>query len=219
MRLEFREPVRCTDAEFGELADIIIDPGSGRVTHVVVEPHHRHYEARLVALDRVQSADAGGITLACSVDEVRELEAVQQVEMLAPGEAMQEDPDSDVGIEHVMVPSVYEGGGIDSMGIGVPAIAYDPNVTLTYDRIPKGCVELRRDSDVHSSDGERLGHVAGVETDSDDKIAHLVLEHRHLFSKRDIAIPLSAIARLQTDAVFLQLSAEQARELKPLSRP
>ena len=29
MRLEFREPVRCADAEFGELADIIIDPHTG----------------------------------------------------------------------------------------------------------------------------------------------------------------------------------------------
>ena len=219
MRLEFREPVRCSDAEFGELADVIIDPSTGRVTHLVVEPHHRHDLARLVALDRVQVAEAGGgISLACTLDEVQGFEAVQQVEFLAPGEVPKEDPDSDVGIEDVVVPPVYDGGSLDGLGMGVPAIAYDPHVRLSYDRIPKGSVELRRDSDVHSSDGERVGHVAAVDVDPDDKIVHLVVEHRHLFSKRDVAIPPSAIARLQTDGVILQLSAEQVRELEPLAR-
>jgi sporulation protein YlmC with PRC-barrel domain len=216
MNLEFREPVRCADAEFGELADVVIDPQSGRVTHLVVQPHHRHDEARLVAFDRVRADGAAGISLDYTVDALQALERVQQVEFIAPGEARPEDDTADVGIENVVVPSAYEGYGYDGTGLGVPALAYDPRITLSYDRIPHGMVEIRRDSSVVSSGGDRLGHVAAVVIDGDARIEHLVLEHRHLFSKKDVAIPLSAVAQLRTDEVTLALSAEQVAELEPL---
>ena len=37
MRLELGSRVDCTDERYGKLADIVIDPTSRRVTHVVVE--------------------------------------------------------------------------------------------------------------------------------------------------------------------------------------
>ena len=42
MRLELGAPVRCTDEELGELADLVIDPVMKRVTHLVVNPRHEH---------------------------------------------------------------------------------------------------------------------------------------------------------------------------------
>ncbi len=41
MRLDLGSPVRCTDDAFGELADVVIDPETRRVTHLVVQPHQR----------------------------------------------------------------------------------------------------------------------------------------------------------------------------------
>ena len=40
MRLELGGSVRCEDDLLGELADVVIDPTTKRVTHLVVEPHH-----------------------------------------------------------------------------------------------------------------------------------------------------------------------------------
>src|SRR3954452_733352 len=121
MHLEFREPVRCTDAEFGELADVIIDPNTGHVTHLVVQPHHRHDEARLVAFDRVQAEGTDrGIALDYTLEAVQALERVQQVEVVEPGEARKLEGASDVGIEHVVVPSSYDGYGLDGAGFGTP---------------------------------------------------------------------------------------------------
>ena len=37
MRLELGSRVDCTDESFGKLADVVIDPTSRRVTHLVVE--------------------------------------------------------------------------------------------------------------------------------------------------------------------------------------
>jgi hypothetical protein len=41
-------------------------------------------------------------------------------------------------------------------------------------------VEIRRASEVFSSDDHRLGHVAGFVGGPDDRITHLVLERGHL---------------------------------------
>ena len=51
--------------------------------------------------------------------------------------------------------------GLDGFG-GPPPIDYDPHVTVGYDRIPKGTVELRHESPVNSSDGDYLGRLVGV---------------------------------------------------------
>ena len=41
---------------------------------------------------------------------------------------------------------------------------------LIYDRIPKGEAELRRGSPVITADGQRVGGVAGLVADDDDRI-------------------------------------------------
>ncbi|HEY6888204.1 MAG TPA: hypothetical protein VI300_10505, partial [Solirubrobacter sp.] len=59
MKLELGCPVACTDAPFGELADVVIDPLSRRVVHLVVQPSGHHSRARLVPIERARSAEPG----------------------------------------------------------------------------------------------------------------------------------------------------------------
>ena len=101
MRLDLGSPVRCTDGDFGELADVVIDPKTRRVTHLVVQPHHRDEQARLVAVERAQAGESSDatISLACTVAEMREFELVRESAYLRLGEVPVEDPDWDVGIE------------------------------------------------------------------------------------------------------------------------
>jgi sporulation protein YlmC with PRC-barrel domain len=220
MRLDLGSPVRCADGSAGELADIVIDPRTRQVTYLVVEPHDRHDLARLVPADRARAAPEqdGSIVLDCTVAEIGELEPLRRMAYLRVGEQPEEDPDSDVGIEDISVAPSYQSFGFDSLGGGIEPIGYDPHVALSYDRIPKGNVEVRRESAVTSSEGRHLGHVLGVVVDPQDQIAQLVLEHGHLWGKREIAIPLAAVARIQTDEVMLGLSSDQVGELKPLPK-
>jgi hypothetical protein len=94
--------------------------------------------------------------------------------------------------------------GIDGLG----AVDLDPHVMLSYDRIPMGEVEIRRASSVTSADGHHLGHVDGFVLDGEQQIAHLVLEHGHLWGRREVVIPAVAVARVETDAVVLTLSKD-----------
>jgi hypothetical protein len=80
MRLELGTPVRCTDDTFGELADVVIDPISKRLTHLVVRPRHQEGEApRLVPVELAEGGEEESeISLRCTVDEVNRLEPVQE---------------------------------------------------------------------------------------------------------------------------------------------
>jgi sporulation protein YlmC with PRC-barrel domain len=217
MRLELGSPVHTADGEYGELADVVIDPTARRVTHLVVQPNHRHDLARLVPIDRAHALDDSevGIKLDYTAAEIKRLEPLQKSAYLRIGETPVEDPDWEVGIENMLAMPYYEGltpGG--GLGTTIPSMSYDDHVTEVYDRVPKDRIEIRRASAVISSDDHGLGHVDGFVVDGEERITHLVLEHGHLWGKREVTIPIGAIESIENDQVSLSLTKDQVGELK-----
>jgi hypothetical protein len=208
MRLELGTPVRCTDDTFGELADVVIDPISKRLTHLVVRPRHQEGEApRLVPVELAEGGEEESeISLRCTVDEVNRLEPVQEYAYLRLGEFPVEDPNWDLGVQDVLAMPYYEGDPL-----GLPS--YDTNVGMTYDRVPKGEVEIRRSSSVTSADGHGLGEVDGFLVDGEGQITHFILERGHLWGRREVTIPIGAVAKVETDAVTLSLSKDEVGAL------
>jgi sporulation protein YlmC with PRC-barrel domain len=96
-------------------------------------------------------------------------------------------------------------------------MAYDDHMTEIYDRVPKDTIEIRRSSPVISTDDHDLGHVDGFVVDSEDGITHLVLEHGHLWGKREITIPIGAVSGIENDVVNLSLTKDQVGDLKSVS--
>jgi sporulation protein YlmC with PRC-barrel domain len=213
VRLELGSPVNCTDGPFGKLADVVIDPTKRRVTHLVVEPDGDHSEARLVPIELANADEGEGsaIGLACSLEDAGKLELVEEYAYLRLGEKPDVGPGWDIGIESVLAQPYYGYGA----GIGYePAPAeYDPHASVTYDRIPKGEVEIRRASEVTSADGHHLGKVDGFLVDDEDHITHFVLERGHLWGKKEVTIPINAVAGVHTDAVSLTLTKDEVGEL------
>ena len=60
-----------------------------------------------------------------------------------------------------------------------------------------------------SSDGHHVGHVVGFVLDDRAQIARLVLEHGHLWGKRELQIPGASIDRILSDEVVLTLSKDE----------
>ena len=119
----------------------------------------------------------------CTLDEAQGFESVHETAYLRLGESPAEDPDWDVGIQGVLVMPYYSG---DDAGRFPGAV--DPGMTMSsdrmtmhYDRVPKGEVEVRRASAVISADGHSLGEVDGFLVDADEHITHFVLERGHLW--------------------------------------
>jgi sporulation protein YlmC with PRC-barrel domain len=222
MRLDLGSPVHCSDGVYGELADVVIDPIKRQVTHLVIQPEHRHDLAKLIAIDKAGPAPdvQGQILLDCTIAETEQLEPVQKSAYLRIGEAPVEDPDWQVGIESSLALPYFESMTPGGFGTGVPPLAYDDHVPEVYDRVPKDKIEIRRSSPVYSSDDHHLGHVDGFVVDDQDGITHLVLEHGHLWGKREVAIPIGAAAKIENDQLTLSLSKDEVEKLKsvPLRR-
>ncbi|MFZ0043807.1 MAG: PRC-barrel domain-containing protein [Solirubrobacteraceae bacterium] len=214
--------MRCSDGVYGELADVVIDPIARQVSHLVIQPEHRHDLARLVPIQRASAASDSKteIILDCTLAETEQLEPVQKSAYLRIGDSPVEDPNWQVGIQSSLALPYYESLTPGGFGTGVPGLAYDDHVPEVYDRVPKDKIEIRRSSPVYSSDDHHLGHVDGFVVDDKDGITHLVLEHGHLWGKREITIPIGAAATIENDAVTLSLSKDEVEKLKsvPLRR-
>ena len=209
MRLELGTPVRCSDGMFGQLADLVIDPTTRRVTHLVVQPHPEHGMAgsRLVPVELADAAgDQSQITLHRTLDEVSELEPVQEVAYLRVDGFPVDDPDWDVGISNVLAAPYYGTGEF-------AAASYPADVEMFYDRVPKHEVEINRASLVTSSDGHGLGRVEAFIVDDEDKVTHFVLERGHLWGRREVTIPISAVEAIETDQVTIGLTKHEVGEL------
>jgi sporulation protein YlmC with PRC-barrel domain len=214
MRLELGSPVNCTDGPFGELADIVIDPTKRRVTHLVVAPHDDHGKAKLVPIELASSeGESSGISVSCSVEEAGRLDPVEEYAYLRLGDSPELEPGWEIGVESVLAQPYYGYSASVGMGYESAPLGYDPHISMTYDRIPKGEVEIRRASEVTSSDGHGLGKVDGFLVDEDDAITHFVLERGHLWGKREVTIPISAVESVHTDAVGLKLTKDEVGEL------
>jgi sporulation protein YlmC with PRC-barrel domain len=207
-RLEFETPVYCTDGKLGELADVVIAPRSMRVVDLVVRPRHMGGPARLVPIEAAEgSAWDESIHLTCSMDEASGFPAIQEAAVMRLGEVPSGDSAWDVGVEDVI--AVPAGSSMDM----APTLdGMDPLMEVVYDRIPKGKVELRHQSSVVSSDGHLVGKVDAFVVDGDE-ISHVILERGHIWGRRDVTIPISCLARLETDQVVLGISRHEVGAL------
>ena len=213
MRLEIGNRVRCTDGAYGELADIVIDPLEKRVTHLVIQPEQDEGRRLLVPIRLAKGRDdkQREIELECTLDEAQGFESVHESAYLRLGESPAADPDWDVGVEDVLALPYYAGLGYT--GSDAYPEGLDPNVTLFYDRVPKGEVEIRRTSAVISADGHSLGEVDGFVVDANEHITHFVLERGHLWGRNEVTIPIGAVARVESDVVHIALSKDEVGAL------
>lgn len=209
MRLELDGPVRCADGVSGTLSDVVVDPAGRRVTHLVVRAGDPDPTARLVPFQLVAGTDdtTGRLSLGCTGDELAKLDPVREYAYLPLDELPEGSQEWDVGVEDVMVVPNYE-----AAELGVYSVEVDPNVGVTYDRVPKGEAEIRRTSGVASADGHHLGDVCAFVVDG-GAITNVVVVRGHLWWTRDVTIPVSAVATVETNAITLTLSKADAAKL------
>jgi sporulation protein YlmC with PRC-barrel domain len=209
MELRLETHVQTTDGMGGTLADVVIDPVKKSVTHVVVRAGEPDPAARLVPLQLVRGGNAPGepVSLGCTAEELGRLESVQGYAYLPVDERPAPDAQWDVGVEDVVMMPSYQGADL-----GVYTADIEPNVGVTYDRVPKGEVELRRTSAVVSSDGHDLGTVHSVAVDG-GAIGHVSVERGHLWWKGLVSVPIASVAALETNAVTLGLTKDAFSKL------
>jgi uncharacterized membrane protein len=212
MRLEIGARVDCSDCAFGELVNVVIDPTTKRLTHLVVKAQREPWVERLVPVELADPGDGTRrtVTLRATAEELDSLSPVQEAAYLQLGDFPLDDPNWDVGIQEVYALPLYPMYDLEPAPLDLP---------ILYDRIPKGEVEIRRESAVYSADGHDLGHVDGFLVDRDEHITHVALERGHLRGRREVTIPIGAVAKVETDSATLSLTRNQVGSLPEVAVP
>ncbi len=198
--------VSCSDGDCGKLRRVVVDPVARAVTHLVVEPKHREGLARLVPLDLVD-ATAGEIRLRCTVAAFEQLDSAEETQFI-PGSSGY----AAYGPGQVVSMPYYGLGG----GIGVPG-AMDVDMagvsqTVTYDKVPLGEVDVRRGEHVHATDGD-IGRVQGLVIDPADRhVTHVLLQEGHLWGRKEVAIPISAVTGVE-GGIHLSITKQEVQDL------
>ena len=191
---------------------MIVDPVAEVVTHLVVGPEHRPGLGRLVPVDLID-ATPGEIRLRCTLAEFARLDSAKETQFI-PGSGRY----SGYGPGQVFYWPYYGmgmGGRLAGAGAGgMPAQAGTPQI-VTYDTVPLGEVEIRRGDRVHATDGD-IGLVQGLVIDpGSHHVTHVLLQEGHLWGRKQVAIPISAVAST-SDGILLTITKQEVRDLPPV---
>lgn len=197
--------VSCDDGDCGTVKRVVVDPVAQAVTHLVVEPRHRQGLGRLVPVE-IAAATAAGVTLRCSVADFERLDSAEETQFV-PGTIGY----ASYGPEQVLSWPYYglHGGQAGAVsGASVPGVSQ----TITYDTVPAGEVEVRRGEPVYATDGP-IGHVHGLVIDpGSHRVSHVLLAEGHLWGRKEVAIPISAVIDVQ-DGIKLQITKKEVADL------
>ena len=198
--------VICSDGPCGKLARVVIDPVARAITDLAVEPEHGKRDGRLVPIDRVTSA-GNEILLDCTRAQFQQFEYADEMDFL-PAENIggsAYDPSHTLTWPYY---AMYTSGGHH----GRP---YLDRRIEEHDSVPLSDVEIRRGDHVHATDGT-IGKVHGLIIDPrDHSVTHFLLEEGHLWGHKTVAIPITAVDRLD-DGVRVNLTVDQVRDLPPV---
>jgi hypothetical protein len=199
----------CSDGFPGELKCLVVDPGTGAVTHLVIEPKLEHGTAiglaRLVPLDHVDA----------TTDEIRLSYTEAEFKDLSPAEETLAEFVPGYGVPVQLLPSGEgwrDAGGPVADGDTIAQIREMETIPLVPEagggesEVEEGAADR-----VLATDGD-VGQFHGLRVNSDDGEVTQVLVKRHLWGHKELAIPIGRVSGFQ-DGIQLSITRQEAREL------
>ncbi len=199
MDIPLKAQVECTDGVCGQSTYVLINPVSEQVTHLVVKEAASPQTEYVVPVDLISATVTDTIKLRCSRAELEKLEPFVQTRFVA-----EQVPDSDGNLGRGIGPGYYW-----------PYVSPDVTVYRPVEdqQVPAGEMAVRRGTRVEATDGY-VGHVDEfVINPENDHITHLVMREGHLWGKKDVIIPLSAMGKAGDDTLYLTLDKHQIESL------
>jgi sporulation protein YlmC with PRC-barrel domain len=201
----------CRDGEAGVLSLVVVDPVAREVTHLVIEPAED--VARLVPLSLVEEATPESVRLGCTLAEFGKLDPAEKTRFLPGGPGFASYEQAQVLTWPYYGLAFTDGPLGIGPGVGLGAVPLEQEVTT--DTLPLGEVGVHRDDPVHATDGN-IGKVQGLVIDSRNRhVTHVLLQEGHLWGRKDVAIPISAVTGVD-DGIQLKLSKQEVSELPPV---
>jgi len=194
--------VICTDGPGGITTAVIVDRVSHNLTHLaVVEESLLHGEERLVPVERVIKTTRDEVFLDCTAEAILRMEPFTRTQYLEVDRGAQ-----GYGYVH---PYITDRPGL----MMTPELNY---VQIKDRIVPEGEVVIQRGMSVEALDGP-VGQVGELLIDdSSGQITHFLLMKGHRWGKKEVAIAVSTIARIENETIHLQTEKEKIEQLPSL---
>ena len=179
--------VECTDGPLGKTTNVIVNPVTKKVTHIVVEDKSLSDSAtRIVPFSKVVDATRKKIKLNCSKTDVDTMPPFIKAQLIQESMAGKAFPSGDAyASQYVFNNTAYEVAQVENIPAGELAICSGMHVAAS-------------DGNVGRLDELILDPKTG-------DITHLLMRKGHLWGKKDVAVPASVIDRVETDTVHLNV--------------
>jgi uncharacterized membrane protein len=189
--IPLKAKVECRDGVCGQSTHLVGDPTTRRLTYVVVREKRGDQQERLVPVQRVARTSSNLIELDCSADELATMEPFSTQQFIAL------EPTASSEASFALPYAILEAG---------PVMA-------EYEHIPPDQLAVRRGTGVEATDGW-IGRIAEFAIDPNSgEITHLLLGEGHLWGKKELALPVSAIDRVFDEVVYLKLDKQSVEKL------
>lgn len=208
MEIPMNAQVECKDGFCGHSVCVLINPVMDEVTHLVVRENSSQTEY-IVPVEVVSNTIAGTIQLSCSKAELEKM-----------------DPFIKMNVIEEKISERYYSHDRGMIGEGgfyyLPFVEPDVKIEVPVEerQIPPGEMVVKRGTKVDATDGY-VGKVDEfVVNRKNGHITHLVMREGHLWGKKDVIIPLSAMGEANENTVHLKINKRQIEGLPnfPLRR-
>ena len=204
--------VVCVDGECGKSSHIIIERNSQKVTHFVVKTSNiLESQKRLVSTDYVVRTTSASVALNCTKKELAAMPPFTEMRFLNPitheYEALKNFSDEAIASRSSYLmwsdPSVLADTSTDIFSI-----------PIEEELIPPGEIAVHRGASVEATDGH-IGKVEEFLVDPKDRhITHLILQKGHLWHKKELTLPMSAIAKMDEEYIYLNIDKARVKSLE-----
>lgn len=187
--------VQCSDSPCGKSTNVILNPVTLKVTHVVVEDKKLPGNpTRLVPVAKVASVTSNQITLNCTRDEVAGMDPFVVTRF----------------IQETGSGTAYASGGAYTSQYVVNDTGYD---SVQEEQIPHSELAVYSGMTVQASDG-KVGKLDELVLDpKSDDITHLLMREGHLWGQKEVAIPIADVDFSGGETVYLKIDKEAVKAL------
>ena len=198
--------VECADGPCGKSLAVIVDQQTREVTHIAIEDKslpHAPYQ-RLVPVSLVEDTSPDLIRLRCTRKDLDRMEAFVHTHYVASKE------------QDWTMYQAGEGPGRGSWS--GPSTVGEAATRVDEEYVPEGEFAVHPGLHVEATNG-RIGIVEELIVDpASEQVTHFVLQEGHLWGKKEVMIPISAIDHSEGDTVYLQLDKAAVEELPTIPK-
>lgn len=220
--MEFKENASIYGSDgkkVGELDRIVIDPKAGEVTHLIARKGLFLPTDKVIPVDWVSRTSDEEVFLNEPSDRMDDLPEYEEINYLP----VDDEDSARYGYRPGYSKSVYwypVVGSPNMMWSGgywgpMPPSTYDPGFRLVEEKnIPEDTIALKRGAKVIAEDGETIGEVEKLVTESQkEQITHLVIT-KGLLNQEKKLIPASWVSDVKEDGVLLSVKSKIVDRLR-----